>query len=330
MNKQIRKNLILLKDKSKSDKEYDAVKNHQDEIHYVPVISYQSVNLEELRIHLTGRLSDIAGIIITSQRAVHSLLELVKRLQDEYQDMDDKGFSGGTATSRSFLAVRSLLKKPFFVVGPTTGKLLADGGFLDIRGAGDNSKVGNAKDLVEVIIADRDAQLTKLPQIDQGSSSTKFVGRKHLLFLTGEIRKDIIPEMLGEHKFKFVEKVIYKTKPENPKDTLYRMNQIIKDTSCTGLKDFLYCNWVVFYSSQGVSSIVQKLLLDTNIKHSNSNESKNENIQDNKRKVKVASIGPSTGKYLMDQGIVPDVIALRPTAAKLFEEIELHHLNNGE
>lgn len=116
-----------------------------------------------------------------------------------------------------------------------------------------------------------------------------------VVFFTGVIRKDIIPVKLKKNGISVEEVVIYKTEPKH------------------GIVDhFLRCceekvDWVVFFSPQGTEDIVQHLV-STDIK---------ETLQH----AKIASIGPTTQKYLENMGIVAHVVAPKPTASSLYASL---------
>ncbi|AET40624.1 uroporphyrinogen-III synthase HEM4 Ecym_6242 [Eremothecium cymbalariae DBVPG len=108
-----------------------------------------------------------------------------------------------------------------------------------------------------------------------------------LLFLVGEIRKDTITKKLTSAGLNVQEVVTYKTQPLE--DNYERFKQVITDSS-----------WVVIFSSQGTKEIVQY-------------------VKD--RRIKIASIGPSTAKYLLDSGLEPEVVSKNPDPVSLYESI---------
>lgn len=111
-----------------------------------------------------------------------------------------------------------------------------------------------------------------------------------IVFFTGEIRKDIIPLKLKAHGISVQEQVIYTTKPREG---------ILKDFNkyCEN-----YIDWLVFFSPQGTEDIVRQITESPEL-----------------RRIKIASIGPTTEDYLRTNNIVPHVVAAKPTAVSLFD-----------
>lgn len=113
-----------------------------------------------------------------------------------------------------------------------------------------------------------------------------------VLSLVGEIRRDIIPKKLSSKGFKVREVVMYKT--VSLKDNLERFQKVVSS----------HC-WVVLFSPQGTEDI----LLDL------------KNNPD--RSVRIASIGPTTEKFLNDNGIQPQVVSPKPNAENLLNAMRL-------
>lgn len=191
-------------------------------------------------------LASVSGIIITSKRAVESITTAIRGLD---------------VTRRSHV-----LSLPVYSVGPATLRLLANLGFENIRG--DCS--GNAKALLEVIVNDKD--------ITQGSGN--------LLFLSGKIRSNVIPDTLRQSGLNYIEKTVYQT--DSIEDVLPEF-------------EAKKGNWVVFFSSQGVRDIIGHL--------------------QQQGSVKIASIGPTTGNTLANHGLAPHIISQSPSPEALFEAI---------
>jgi uroporphyrinogen-III synthase len=120
-----------------------------------------------------------------------------------------------------------------------------------------------------------------------------------IVFFTGVIRKDIIPRQLLEANFNLVEKVIYKTEDKLDIITNFIDNwEIVKSCSQSDIQ------WIIFFSPQGTDSIIAHL----------KEMQLNENI-------KIASIGPTTETFLLENNIVPHVVAAKPHADSLVESI---------
>lgn len=124
---------------------------------------------------------------------------------------------------------------------------------------------------------------------------------KKLLFFTGEIRKDIIPRKLISAGFGLKERILYRT--ESRDDIVDNFEDCCSKLQPTG------DNWLVFFSPQGTESFIEYLV-----------------NTDNEMNFKVASIGPTTKLYLEEKGVVPSVVASKPTAASLIEVINGHEV----
>lgn len=113
-----------------------------------------------------------------------------------------------------------------------------------------------------------------------------------VLSLVGEIRRDIIPNKLASKGIEVKEVVTYKTETLN--DNLERFQEVVLPNS-----------WVVFFSPQGADEILNDL-------QSNS-----------KTNIKIASIGPTTEKFLNDRGVQPHVVSPKPDAINLLNSMLL-------
>ncbi|RLV91453.1 Uroporphyrinogen-III synthase [Spathaspora sp. JA1] len=111
-----------------------------------------------------------------------------------------------------------------------------------------------------------------------------------MVFFTGEIRKDTIPRILLGKGYDLIERVIYKT---SVCDDVVEKFDLVKDDG----------GWLIFFSPQGTESIVAYL-------------------KENKQGWKVASIGPTTEEYLLENDITPEVVAPKPEPNSLFGAIE--------
>ncbi|CAH2353581.1 uroporphyrinogen-III synthase [[Candida] railenensis] len=129
--------------------------------------------------------------------------------------------------------------------------------------------------------------------IDDLSPPTR---EKKLLFFTGEIRKDIIPKKIKKAGFDLKERVLYRT--ESRDDIVNNFEECCSNLHPTG------DNWLIFFSPQGTETFVEYLV-----------------NSENKLNFKVASIGPTTQLYLEENGVVPCVVATKPTAPSLIEVI---------
>lgn len=233
--------------------------NHSLETFFVPLLIHQPINHGQIVQFLTSQeyLENFQAFIITSQRCIESLDIVLSSIEDKN-------------------ILRYILNKPAYTVGPATYEVLAKLGFKDIRGG---EKAGNGSVLSELIITDTLFQSEN----------------KKILFLTGEIRKDIIPKKLISAGFDLKELVAYRT--EVLEDVVERYSSVYNKLSANDCE-----NWIVFFSPQGTEYITEHLV-------------------SRKPKFKIASIGPTTEAYLLEKGIKPDFVAKKPNSASLVQGI---------
>ncbi|KAG0673934.1 hypothetical protein C6P40_002505 [Pichia californica] len=253
--------IILLKNETVPFDPYkEELTKHDTESFFVPLLTHQSINQLEIVHFLTSNnyLDNFKAFIITSQRCIESLDTVLSMI-------DDKD------------VLTRILNKPAYTVGPATYDVLSKLGFTDIRGGID---AGNGTILSDIIIED---EIYK-------------EGNKNILFLTGEIRKDIIPRKLTAAGFNLQELVAYKT--NIMEDVVERYSKVYNEL----IKNKNDLNWIVFFSPQGTEYITEHLL-------------------NHKPDFKIASIGPTTQTYLLDKGITPDYVAKKPNAVSLIQGI---------
>ncbi|OUM54178.1 hypothetical protein BVG19_g3535 [[Candida] boidinii] len=182
-----------------------------------------------------------------------------------------------------------IYNKKCYTVGPATFKILSDSGFTDVKGG---EAAGNGLILADLIISDY---------------SDSDVSNINCIFFTGEVRKDTLPKKLINSGFNLTEKIVYKTCPMD--DIVERYTHNFEKLSLSDT------NWLVFFSPQGTESIVNHLKLKNN--NTNNENTSWENI-------KIASIGPTTESYLLQNNITPHVVARKPDADSLFDSILNH------
>lgn len=117
---------------------------------------------------------------------------------------------------------------------------------------------------------------------------------QEIVFFTGEVRKDIIPKKLKNNNYNLKEKIIYKT--ESRKDIISNFNSAIDGIKNINSKN----NWIVFFSPQGTELIVDY-------------------IRQSDNSFQIASIGPTTHEYLVNNSITPLVTSKKPHATALHE-----------
>lgn len=255
------KKVILLKNETVPYDPYKEVFGENDlDTFFIPLLTHKPINHPTILEFLTSEtyLNEFKAFIITSQRCIESLDTVLSSIEDE-------------------LLLQKILEKPAFTVGPATYEVLENLGFKDIRGG---VNAGNGSVLSDLIIKDN------LFEEDD----------KKILFLTGEIRKDIIPRKLLSAGFDLKELVAYRT--DVMKDVVDRYLSLYKEI----IKEEEEEKWIVFFSPQGTEYITEHL-------------SKNESD------FKIASIGPTTEEYLLQKGINPHLVAKKPNAKSLLEGI---------
>lgn len=119
---------------------------------------------------------------------------------------------------------------------------------------------------------------------------------QNVTFFTGETRRDIIPTRLLSNGYSLKEVVIYKTieKPQIIERFTQAFNKILPHAS----------QWIIFFSPQGTEEIVN-YLRGLELPES----------------FKIASIGPTTEKYLLENGITPHLVSPKPEANSLLRGV---------
>lgn len=125
---------------------------------------------------------------------------------------------------------------------------------------------------------------------------------QRVIFFTGETRRDIIPKKLTSEGYDLKELVIYKTIPKDGIIERFTENFEVK-------KQLDNTKWIIFFSPQGTQDIVTYL---KTFQHDTQ-------FQQN---FKIASIGPTTETYLIENGITPHLVSSKPEANTLLKDIE--------
>lgn len=253
--------VILLKNETVPADPYRREFNeHSLETFFVPLLTHQPINHDQIVQFITSQeyIENFKAFIITSQRCIESLDIVLSSIEE-----------------KNILC--KILSKPAYTVGPATYEVLSKLGFKDIRGG---DKAGNGSVLSDLIVSD---------PLFQNEN-------KKILFLTGEIRKDIIPRRLISAGFDLKELVAYRTNVLD--DVVERYSSLYKKL-CTNDDGQ---NWIVFFSPQGTEYITEHLARQ-------------------EQQFKIASIGPTTEAYLLEKGIKPDLVAKKPNSVSLVQGI---------
>jgi uroporphyrinogen-III synthase len=234
--------------------------------------------------------SSFGGLIFTSQRAVEAFTCIVESLEPQIRDE---------------LLPETL---PLYVVGPATARGLRALG-LKCQIIGEES--GNGGALAAFMLDD----YNRLP-----TAQTTRQGRKlPLLFLVGEVRRDIIPKTLQsldlpqDARIRVHEVVIYET-CEMASFHL-DFSRALQETAATGAKE----QWVVVFSPQGCRAMLRCLgWLDEADRYKPDTVTESSPIT-----TYIATIGPTTRDYLVKEfGFEPHVSAEKPSAEGIYAAIE--------
>lgn len=221
-------------------------------------------------------LVQYGGLIFTSQRAVEAFSDIVEDIR-----------RAGKYSIDELLPP----KVPLYVVGPATARGLRALG-LDCPIVGEHS--GNGDALAGFIL-------------EHYHDIYKDSEKPPLLFLVGEKRRDVIPTRLQsedlpeERRSRVDELVIYETgEMQSFKldfSTIWQAQQVAQ----------VQHQWVVVFSPTGCRAMLESLgLLDPTTGKAK--------ITSARRNILVATIGPTTRDYLVDEfGFTPDASAERPS-----------------
>ncbi|CAH6720079.1 uroporphyrinogen-III synthase [[Candida] jaroonii] len=161
-----------------------------------------------------------------------------------------------------------VMNTPTYTVGPATSRYLVSLGFSDVRGG----KTGNGNELSKLMIDE--------------------IGDEKIIYFTGEIRKDIIPNALTKAGKNWEETATYETITNDEDSEIFKQNlELLSNGSAT--------DWVVFFSSQGVEPLLSK------VQH-----------------FKKAVIGPTTNSWLQERDIKVDIVCNKPSDESLFNQLK--------
>ena len=195
--------------------------------------------------------------------------------------------------------LRGLRGMTVYTVGPATALAITKLHFSTIVGA----DTGNGASLANLIIQTfrRDHALSipvSQPFSQPPPSSTEPIHPPSLplLFLVGDKRRDIIPRRLAEESIALEELIVYETTVAETFDE--ELDSVMKDTTTDG-----EIEWIVFFSPSGAEVALDKM-------------------KRLGRKIKVATIGPTTEEYLRKEwSVVPDMVAKKPEPVSMVQGI---------
>lgn len=184
-------------------------------------------------------------------------------------------------------------RSPIYVVGPATERAVIDLGFSppNVHGA----HCGNGQALAEFML-------------------THYKSSKKLLFLVGEIRRDVIPKTMKAGGIIVEEIVIYDTQVVNSFGEDFARVLQLGDAEEGSSEQAT--RWVVIFSPTGSDTAMEKLGRGLQCDGISG-------VQCTKRKTYVATIGPTTASHLRDVlGVEPDVVADTPSPQGLWSGLE--------
>lgn len=179
---------------------------------------------------------------------------------------------------------------PVFVVGPATASAVIDLGFSPDLVLG--AECGNGAVLSEHILETLSGKLSHLRD-------------RKILFLVGEIRRDIIPKRLGAAGIRLTEFEVYATEVVAGFEA--DLKRALRETEPVDGEEVEEegARWVVVFSPQGADVAVEAL--------------KGEEVRGSTR---VAAIGPTTEVRLRELGREVEVVADRPSPEGLWEAVK--------
>ena len=261
---------------------------------HVPILQHTHI-LQSIFEIFDPSLSENAGLIYTSQRAVSAFEEACSK-----------------TTSEVRARILGVLNLPLYVVGPATAaslRVTQEKWLPQCRVVGENTGTGKA--LADLILDDHRTQMS-VEKTDGKDSVTRMV------FLTGERHRDVIPQKLRAAGVGLQEVVVYKTglRPALVQD-------LVKALDDTREGDARY-HWVVLFSASAANEILQCMgALDDS-----TGEVKSDWFEDAKRRARVAAIGPTTAEAMRcEYGFMVDAVAEEPSPEGIRNAIEKAVIN---
>ena len=188
--------------------------------------------------------------------------------------------------------LRQLRGMTVYTVGPATALALTKLEFSTIVGADTGNSGALANLLVQTFQRDQSS-------MENGSlGSSELPPRPPLLFLVGDKRRDIIPKRLAVENILLEELVVYETAIAPTFDQ--ELDRVLEDETHGDIE------WIVFFSPSGAEVALEKL------KRLN-------------KKIKIATIGPTTEEYLRKEwNLIPDMVSAKPEPISMVHGILNH------
>jgi uroporphyrinogen-III synthase len=185
-----------------------------------------------------------------------------------------------------------------YTVGPATALAITKLHFSTIVGV----DTGNGSALANLIVQSfrRDHSLAEDYHTSSEDSTENHtpLPQLPLLFLVGDRRRDIIPKRLAAENIALEELVVYETTIASTFDE--ELDRVMADATDGDIE------WIVFFSPAGAEVALEKM------KRLN-------------RRIKVATIGPTTEEYLRKEWeLIPDMVAAKPEPISMVQGILEH------
>jgi len=288
--------LILLKTRSQPEDPYEElIASRGCSPVFIAVLEHQQVNLDQLQdaiLPIDTNIDQVRydGLIITSQRAVEALGSTIARLSGMsfHLKHTDSRLTNYTDSQRSHV----LRNTKIYVVGPATRNALIKLGFHSSNILGHETGYGEALAAYIIKHYEEHFQLDRPP---------------NLLFLVGEVRRDIIPKTLTANtpRIPITELVVYET---TTRDFENELRGAIDTLDTLENKN----RWMVVFSPTGTDKAVSVM---------------KERMQKEDQVIwRVLTIGPTTRNFMVNKlGVEPDAVAESPSPEGLMKVIEDHN-----
>lgn len=204
-----------------------------------------------------------------------------------------------TANTASNHDLTPLLSRIIYVVGPATAAAIVALGFTasNVYGA----DCGNGAALADYILSQHPSSPSPPPAL------------KPLLFLVGEIRRDVIHKALAGAGIPMQEMVVYETRVMPGFRGAFE--EAVWETRKARRR------WVIVFSPQGAEVALD--VLNAGDSGEGEKEGGRGGEKEGEGEWRLAAIGPTTEEFLKEKvGRAPDVVAKKPTPVSLWEALE--------
>lgn len=193
--------------------------------------------------------------------------------------------------------LRPLRAMTVYTIGPATALALSRLHFSTIIGA----DTGNGEALANLIVRSLRYDLSSVITGVDTSHESSVLPQLPLLFLVGDKRRDIIPKRLAAEEIALEELTVYETTIAPTFDS--ELDRVLEDRTDGEVE------WIVFFSPSGAEIALEKL-------------------KRLPRQIKVATIGPTTEKYLKKEwDLSPDMVSAKPEPGSMVQGILEHTMS---